>query len=115
MALHKDFPESPYAILDPDVRWFPADEALRESSAQKPMLPLVPQLRKNVKEWHDNGYVGAARHEQETAQLVVQHPAPAPPGRRHHDRISGTTSPSASHWKRSSICRTWWSCRINST
>ena len=26
MALHKDFPESPYAILDPTLRWFPADE-----------------------------------------------------------------------------------------
>ena len=59
MALHKDFPESPYAILDPDVRWFPADEALRESSSEKLMPPLVPQLRKKVKEWRDSGYVGA--------------------------------------------------------
>jgi len=30
MALHKDFPQSPHAILDPGIRWFPADEALRE-------------------------------------------------------------------------------------
>lgn len=30
MALPKNFPKSPYAILDPEVRWFPADEALRE-------------------------------------------------------------------------------------
>ena len=30
MALHKDFPKSPYVILDPDMRWFPADESLRE-------------------------------------------------------------------------------------
>jgi type III restriction enzyme len=29
MALHKDFPQSPHAILDPGIRWFPADEALR--------------------------------------------------------------------------------------
>ena len=35
MALHKDFPESPYNILDPALRWFPADEALRESSMDK--------------------------------------------------------------------------------
>ena len=28
MALHPNFPESPYAILDPAIRWFPADEAL---------------------------------------------------------------------------------------
>ena len=30
MALHPNFPESSYAILDPSIRWFPADEALRE-------------------------------------------------------------------------------------
>ncbi|MGA9039747.1 MAG: DEAD/DEAH box helicase family protein [Terriglobales bacterium] len=59
MALHPDFPESPYAILDPSVRWFPADEALRESSAEKLMPPLVPELRKKVKMWRDSGYEGA--------------------------------------------------------
>jgi len=59
MALHPYFPESPYAILDPAVRWFPADEALRESSSEKLMPPLVSQLRKKVKEWRDSGYVGA--------------------------------------------------------
>ncbi|MGO9569975.1 MAG: hypothetical protein ACLP5H_20790 [Desulfomonilaceae bacterium] len=50
MALHKDFPESPCAILDPDLRWFPADEALGEFSSEKLMPPLVPQLRKRVKD-----------------------------------------------------------------
>jgi type III restriction enzyme len=59
MALHPDFPESPYAILDPSIRWFPADEALRETTADKLMPPLVPELRKQVKEWRDNGYAGA--------------------------------------------------------
>ncbi len=59
MALHKDFPESPYAILDPAMRWFPADEALRETSMEKLMPPLVSQLRKKVKEWRDSGYIGA--------------------------------------------------------
>jgi len=59
MALHSNFPESPYAILDPAIRWFPADESLRESSMDKLMPPLVPQLRKKVKEWRDSGYVGA--------------------------------------------------------
>ena len=59
MALHKDFPESPHAILDPAIRWFPADEALRETSMDKLMPPLVSQLRKKVKEWRDSGYVGA--------------------------------------------------------
>lgn len=59
MALHPNFPTSPYEILDPAVRWFPADEALRESTMDKLMPPLVPQLRKKVKEWRDSGYVGA--------------------------------------------------------
>jgi len=59
MALHPNFPESPYAILDPAVRWFPADEALRESSMDKLMPPLVPELRRKVKEWRDSGYAGA--------------------------------------------------------
>ena len=60
MALHKDFPQSPHAILDPGIRWFPADEALRETSMEKLMPPLVSQLRKKVKEFRDGGYVGAA-------------------------------------------------------
>ena len=59
MALHPNFPESPYVVLDPSIRWFPADEALRESSAEKLMPPLVSQLRRKVKEWRDSGYVGA--------------------------------------------------------
>ena len=59
MALHPNFPGSPYAILDPSIRWFPADEAQRETSSEKLMPPLVPQLRKKVKEWRDSGYVGA--------------------------------------------------------
>jgi len=60
MALHKDFPQSPHAILDPAIRWFPADEALRESSMEKLMPPLVAELRRKVKEFRDGGYVGAA-------------------------------------------------------
>ena len=58
MALHPNFPESPYAILDPALRWFPADEALRETSMEKLMPPLVSQLRRKVKEWRDSGYAG---------------------------------------------------------
>ncbi|MCL0047345.1 DEAD/DEAH box helicase family protein [Thermodesulfovibrionales bacterium] len=60
MALHKDFPESPHAVLDPDIRWFPADEALRETSMEKLMPPLVSRLLKKVKGFRDSGYVGAA-------------------------------------------------------
>lgn len=56
MALHQNFPSSPHAILDPEIRWFPADETLRTISADKLMPPLVPELRKQVKAWRDNGY-----------------------------------------------------------
>lgn len=60
MALYPDFPESPHAILDPDIRWFPADESLRDTSMKKLMPPLVAQLRKKVKVFRDSGYVGAS-------------------------------------------------------
>ena len=60
MALHPDFPQSPHAILDPTVRWFPADETLRETSAEKLIPPLVAQLRRKVKEFRDSDYVGAS-------------------------------------------------------
>jgi type III restriction enzyme len=60
MALHPDFPDDPHAILDPAIRWFPADEALRESSMEKLMPPLVPELRRQVKAWRDRGYDGAS-------------------------------------------------------
>jgi len=60
MALHKDFPDSPHAILNPDTRWFPANEALRESSYEKLLPPLVHQLRRKVKAWRDDNYKGAS-------------------------------------------------------
>lgn len=60
MALHPDFPSSPHVILEPALRWFPADEALRESSMEKLVPPLVAELRRRVKEFRDGGYVGAA-------------------------------------------------------
>lgn len=60
MALHPDFPASPYAILEPGVRWFPADETLRETGVEKLMPPLVARLREKVREFRDDGYVGAS-------------------------------------------------------
>ncbi len=59
MALHPDFPDSPHAIFDPAIRWFPTDEALRETGMNKLMPPLVSQLRRKVKVFRDSGYVGA--------------------------------------------------------
>ena len=60
MVLHKDFPKSPYVILDPDMRWFPADESLREQVDEKLLPSLVDKLRRKVKEWRDSDYAGAS-------------------------------------------------------
>ena len=60
MAIHSDFPKSPFEVLHPDFRWFPAEENLREQGAEKLMPPLVARLRKEVKAWRDNAYEGAS-------------------------------------------------------
>ena len=59
MAIHPDFPESPYEILKPEIRWFPADEALRESSYEKLLPPLVHTIRKELEAWRNKNYEGA--------------------------------------------------------
>ena len=59
MALHPNFPDSPHVILDPDIRWFPAAETMRETSSDKLLPPLVSKLRRDVKEFRDSGYAKA--------------------------------------------------------
>lgn len=61
MALHPNFPENPHEILDPSIRWFPADETLRNISFEKLLPPLVPELRKQVKAFRDSNYEGATQ------------------------------------------------------
>ena len=68
MALHPAFPSSPYVTLEPAQRWFPADEALRESAYEKLLPPLVAQVRAEVKTWRDSGYAGASA----TAQSLLR-------------------------------------------
>jgi len=60
MALHPGFPTDPYVVLDPSIRWFPADETLRTQGVEKLLPPLVAELRKRVKAWRDRGYEGAS-------------------------------------------------------
>lgn len=60
MALHKDFPKDKFAILNPNIRWFPAEEDLREKGYEKLLPPFVPELREKIKEWRDNNYEGCA-------------------------------------------------------
>jgi type III restriction enzyme len=59
MAIHPNFPKSPHEVLPPEYRWFPADEALRESSYEKLLPPLVHKIRQDVKDWRDAHYEGA--------------------------------------------------------
>lgn len=68
MALHPDFPKSPHVILEPQLRWFPADEVLRETSADKLLPPLVSELRKAVKNWRNEKYEGAS----ETSKALLR-------------------------------------------
>jgi type III restriction enzyme len=68
MALHKNFPKSPHEILDPKIRWFPADETLREKGYEKLLPPLVHTLRQEIKKWRDNNYKGVS----ETSRALLQ-------------------------------------------
>src|SRR5271165_5538946 len=48
MALHPNFPDSPFVILDPSIRWFPADEALRTATSYNTAsLPTAVTLGSN--------------------------------------------------------------------
>jgi type III restriction enzyme len=60
MALSPKFPKSPYEILDPGIRWFPADEALRDQRYDQLLPPLVAELRRRVKKWRDSDYNGVS-------------------------------------------------------
>ncbi|MHB8844378.1 MAG: DEAD/DEAH box helicase family protein [Nitrospirota bacterium] len=60
MAIHPSFPTSPYEVLNPDFRWFPADEALRETSYEKLLPPLVHNICNDVKTWREKDYAGVS-------------------------------------------------------
>ena len=60
MALHPEFPSSPYAELLPEQRWFPAAEELRSTAYEKLLPPLVAKIRNEVTTWRDAGYTGAS-------------------------------------------------------
>lgn len=59
MAVHPQFPASPYAPLIPEHRWFPAAEELR-GGYEKLLPPLVARIRQGVQAWRDSGYSGAS-------------------------------------------------------
>ena len=78
MAIHSDFPSSPHEILKPEVRWFPADETLRDTSYEKLMPPLVPELRKKVAEWRAQGYPNISATGQTLLKWWFETPHPIP-------------------------------------
>ncbi|PJI42550.1 DEAD/DEAH box helicase family protein [Ferrovibrio sp.] len=60
MALHPDFPIDPYAVLHPDIRWYPGDEMLGGMGYAMLLPPLVYKIRKAVAEWRASGYLGGS-------------------------------------------------------
>ena len=44
----------------PEHRWFPADEALRDTAREKLLPPLVEKIREGVQQWRASGYQGAS-------------------------------------------------------
>ncbi len=60
MALHPDFPKSPYVELVPEQRWFPAAEELRTTAYERLLPPLVANIRREVSAWRQSRYAGAS-------------------------------------------------------
>jgi len=58
MAISKNLPTNPYAILDPNDRWYPGQQQLVDTYRLIP--PLVHKIRKELKEWRENKYKGAS-------------------------------------------------------
>jgi type III restriction enzyme len=69
MALHPQFPESPYAPLLPDQRWFPAAEDLRDKAYATLIPPLVAKIRQEVNAWRQADYAGAS----DTTRDLLKH------------------------------------------
>lgn len=60
MALHPDFPKSPYAALFADKRWFSATEELRRTACERLLPPLVAKIRTEILVWRQSAYAGAS-------------------------------------------------------
>ena len=77
MALHPNFPKSPYAPLIPEQRWFPADETLRARPMKSCCRRSSQRSAQEVHAWRNKGYPGAfanfghlLRHWFETEHLI---------------------------------------------
>ena len=68
MALPSDFPESPYTIIDPSVRWTPDTAQIPLTGMGMLLPPLVEKIREAVKTWRDDNYKGAS----ETSKALLK-------------------------------------------
>jgi type III restriction enzyme len=59
----------PIKPLIPEQRWFPADEALRETAYEKLLPPLVAKVREEVFAWRAASYAGASN----TSRALLRH------------------------------------------
>ncbi|MCK4816188.1 DEAD/DEAH box helicase family protein, partial [bacterium] len=55
-----EFPQNPFQVLDPNIRWAPSQEDLQEKAYEQLIPPLVYKIRLAVKEWRDSDYSGAS-------------------------------------------------------
>jgi len=53
-----EFPQNPFQILAPNIRWAPSQEDLYEKAYEQLIPPLVYKIRQAVKEWRDSDYSG---------------------------------------------------------
>ncbi len=90
MALHSDFPSSPYVVLEPELRWFPSEDLFRELGRQKLLPPLVENIRQQVKEWRDKDYEGATATSRALLNwwFRIEHLIPKADGSTFHFRYS---------------------------
>jgi len=63
-----EFPQNPFQILDPNIRWAPSQEDLQEKAYEQLIPPLVYKIRLAVKEWRDSDYSGAS----DTTKVLLQ-------------------------------------------
>lgn len=68
MPLNPAFPTDPYAILAPDVRWYPGEALLGDIGRERLIPPLVDKVRRGVREWRLSGYAGAS----ETTRALLE-------------------------------------------
>jgi len=69
VPLGEGFPDSPYAVIAPEQRWYPGSAELALEEAGKLIPPLVAEIRQGVHTWRKSGYQGASK----TSRALLNH------------------------------------------